>query len=183
MGESATPHMRYCRIEIPQGSGVFAWNTTQKPGVSPARRRGRGKYFRIFLLTIHFCHLQFTKYKVLNVGRGGEQGFGKLFSKGGFSGSGCMKGETSVAGPFRKLYRIGEIMRYTELSRQTIHNYTVLGLIAEVERTASNQRLYGEETFQHLERISILKGQGKTLREIRELIDLECASRAAGGKE
>ncbi len=74
-------------------------------------------------------------------------------------------------------------MRYTNLSRQTIHNYTVLGLIAEVERTASNQRLYGEDTFQHLERIAFLKSKGKTLREIREVIDLECANRAAGGKE
>ena len=49
--------------------------------------------------------------------------------------------------PVTKLYRIGEIMRYTSLSRQTIHNYTVLGLISEAERTPGNQRLYAEETF------------------------------------
>lgn len=85
--------------------------------------------------------------------------------------------------PLRKLYRIGEIMQYTELSRQTIHNYTVLGLITEVDRTEGNQRLYAEETFARLERVEQLKKQGKTLREIREIIDVEyAASRKAGGE-
>ena len=77
--------------------------------------------------------------------------------------------------PVRKLYRIGEIMRYTKLSRQTIHNYTVLGLITEAERTEGNQRLYAEETFARLARIEELKRKGKTLREIREIIDVEYA--------
>jgi len=88
-----------------------------------------------------------------------------------------------VKPPLRKLYRIGEIMQYTELSRQTIHNYTVLGLITEVDRTEGNQRLYAEETFARLERVEQLKKQGKTLREIREIIDVEyAASRKAGGE-
>ncbi len=77
--------------------------------------------------------------------------------------------------PLRKLYRIGEIMRYTRMSRQTIHNYTVLGLITEAERTDGNQRLYGEETFERLTRIDELKKSGKTLREIREIIEEEYA--------
>jgi len=80
-----------------------------------------------------------------------------------------------VIPPVRKLYRIGEIMRYTKLSRQTIHNYTVLGLITEAERTEGNQRLYAEETFARLARIEELKRKGKTLREIREIIDVEYA--------
>jgi DNA-binding transcriptional MerR regulator len=33
----------------------------------------------------------------------------------------------------RKLYKIGEVMKYTGLSRQTIHNYTMMGLIHEAE--------------------------------------------------
>jgi DNA-binding transcriptional MerR regulator len=85
-----------------------------------------------------------------------------------------------VKAPLRKLYRIGEIMRYTNLSRQTVHNYTVLGLISEVDRTDGNQRLYGEEAFARLERVEQLKRQGKTLREIKEIIDLEYAGR--GGR-
>ena len=76
---------------------------------------------------------------------------------------------------FRKLYRIGEIMRYTGLSRQTVHNYTVIGLITEAERTDGHQRLYDEETFERLARIAALKEQGKTLREIREILEAEHA--------
>ena len=82
--------------------------------------------------------------------------------------------------PVRKLYRIGEIMRYTSLSRQTIHNYTVLGLITEAERTEGNQRLYGEETFERLARIEKLKKRGRTLREIREILDAEYAESGRG---
>jgi DNA-binding transcriptional MerR regulator len=88
-----------------------------------------------------------------------------------------------VKPPLRKLYRIGEIMRYTSLSRQTIHNYTVLGLITEAERTDGNQRLYAEETFARLARIEELKKSGKTLREIREIIDVEYAGSGRAGRE
>ena len=77
--------------------------------------------------------------------------------------------------PVPKLYRIGEVMRYSKLSRQTIHNYTVLGLITEAERTAGNQRLYDEETFRRLARIDDLKRESKTLREIRRIIETEFA--------
>jgi len=76
-------------------------------------------------------------------------------------------------GPPKKLYRIGEVMRYTGLSRQTIHNYTVFGLITEEERTEAGHRLYGEEVFARLRRIQELKAQNKTLREIRLILDEE----------
>jgi len=69
----------------------------------------------------------------------------------------------------RKLFKIGEVMRFTGLSRQTIHNYTTLGLITEEERTESGHRLYGEDVFRRLRRIEDLKGQ-KTLKEIRQIL-------------
>lgn len=68
----------------------------------------------------------------------------------------------------KKLYRIGEIMRYSGLSRGTVNNYTMLRLIAEAERTEGGHRLYGEEVFQQLEQIEELK-KTKTLREIQDL--------------
>lgn len=83
--------------------------------------------------------------------------------------------------PFRKLYRIGEVMRYTGLSRQTVHNYTVIGLITEAERTDGHQRLYDEETFDRLARIAELKELGKTLREIREILEAEHAGTRGNG--
>jgi DNA-binding transcriptional MerR regulator len=69
----------------------------------------------------------------------------------------------------RKLFKIGEVMRHTGLSRQTLHNYTTLGLITEEERTESGHRLYGEEVFRRLKRIEELKGE-MTLKEIRRLL-------------
>ena len=68
----------------------------------------------------------------------------------------------------KKLFKIGEVMRYSNLSRQTVHNYTMLGLITEEERTESGHRLYSEGVFERLERIKKLRAT-KTLREIREI--------------
>ena len=69
----------------------------------------------------------------------------------------------------KKLFKIGEVMRYSELSRQTIHNYTMLGLITEEERTDSGHRLYDETVFAQLERIKKLR-KSRTLKEIREIL-------------
>ncbi len=79
------------------------------------------------------------------------------------------KSRFSFSAP-RKLYRIGEVMRCTGLSRQTLHNYTVFGLITEEERTEAGHRLYGEDVFPRLSRIEELKSQRKTLREIRLML-------------
>ena len=72
----------------------------------------------------------------------------------------------------KKLFKIGEVMRYSELSRQTIHNYTMLGLITEEERTDSGHRLYDETVFAQLERIKKLR-KSQTLKEIRVILDQE----------
>lgn len=69
----------------------------------------------------------------------------------------------------RKLYKIGEVMEHSGLSRQTLHYYTVLGLLPVAQRTASRHRLYGEEVFEVLERIQDLKRQ-HTLEEIRLIL-------------
>ena len=71
-----------------------------------------------------------------------------------------------------KQYRIGEVASYSSLSRQTVHNYTVMGLIRERNWTDGGHRLYGEEVFGILSRIELLKNT-KTLREIRLLLDSE----------
>jgi len=68
-----------------------------------------------------------------------------------------------------KLFKIGELMEYSGLSRQTIHNYTMLGLIKAARRTKAGHRLYGEEVFEILERITALK-RDHTLSEIRDIL-------------
>lgn len=72
-----------------------------------------------------------------------------------------------------RYYRIGDVIRASGISRQTLHNYTHMGLVRERERTPSGHRLYGEEVFQRLERIRDLKAQGMSLRQIREILERE----------
>ena len=70
----------------------------------------------------------------------------------------------------RKLYRIGEVMEYSDMSRQTIHNYTQLDLIRAAKRTKAGHRLYDEEVFSYLTKIRKLKTKGYTLLEIKRLL-------------
>lgn len=72
--------------------------------------------------------------------------------------------------PPPKRYKVGEIMKHTNLSRQTIHNYTILGLIKPLERTDSGHRLYDEGVFERLRKIELLKLH-HTLTEIKEFLD------------
>jgi len=68
-----------------------------------------------------------------------------------------------------KLYRIGEVVEYSGFSRQTVHNYTTMGLIREQRWTAGGHRLYDEGVFDRLDSIARLKAEGKSLKEMREL--------------
>ena len=70
-----------------------------------------------------------------------------------------------------KLFKIGEVMQYTGLSRQTIHNYTLAGLISEARRTVSGHRLYDESVFDRLEQIKILQSKNYTLFQIKKLLE------------
>jgi hypothetical protein len=66
-----------------------------------------------------------------------------------------------------KLYRVSEIVEYSGVSRQTIHNYTTMGLITESRRTSGGHRLYDESVFGRLDEIEQLKRQNQSLRQIR----------------
>jgi DNA-binding transcriptional MerR regulator len=71
-----------------------------------------------------------------------------------------------------KRYRIGELVRYSPFSRQTIHNYTIMGLIREAEWTEGGHRLYDESVFARLARIMELK-ETLSLTEIRRVLRQE----------
>lgn len=67
-----------------------------------------------------------------------------------------------------KLYRMGEVVEYSGVSRQTIHNYTIMGLIREARWTQGGHRQYDERVFERLDHIAALKAQRKSLEFIRE---------------
>jgi DNA-binding transcriptional MerR regulator len=80
--------------------------------------------------------------------------------------------QTKDGGMFQvpaKRYRIGEIVRNTPFTRQTIHNYTTMGLIQESDWTEGGHRLYDESVFERLWRIQELR-KTKTLTEIRDVL-------------
>ncbi len=81
-----------------------------------------------------------------------------------------------------KLYKIGEVVRSTPFSRQTIHNYTTMGLIQESCWTEGGHRLYDESVFERLSVIIELR-KTRTLAQIRatlkeldsQMIDIKSA--------
>lgn len=66
-----------------------------------------------------------------------------------------------------KLYRVGELVDFSGLSRQTIHNYTNMGLIRESKWTDGGHRLYGEDAFVRLEEIIEMKRRNRSMDDIR----------------
>ncbi len=75
-----------------------------------------------------------------------------------------------------KLYRIGELVSYTPFSRQTIHNYTIMGLIREATWTKGGHRLYDVSVFERLSTIIRLK-KTRTLSEIRQILRKQDAAK------
>lgn len=71
-----------------------------------------------------------------------------------------------------KMFRIGEIVRHTNFTRQTIHNYTTMGLIRESDWTDGGHRLYDESVFERLWQIQELR-KTKTLAEIQKILTQE----------
>ena len=67
-----------------------------------------------------------------------------------------------------KLYRIGELVDFSGMSRQTIHNYTTMGLLRESRWTDGGHRLYDESAFRRLNMIAEFKSQDRSLEYIRQ---------------
>lgn len=68
-----------------------------------------------------------------------------------------------------KFYRISDLVEYSGMSRQTIHNYATMGLLRESRWTNGGHRLFDESAFARLDQIIRLKHSNKTMKEIREV--------------
>jgi hypothetical protein len=72
--------------------------------------------------------------------------------------------------PPPKFYRIGEVIQYSGYSRQTVHNYTAMGLIQESRWTNTGHRLYDGDVFRRLALIKQLKSR-YSLAQIKNLFE------------
>ena len=67
------------------------------------------------------------------------------------------------------LFRTGEILADSGITRQMLYYYAHLGLITEVERTPGGHRRWGEDVFSRIKLILKLNHSGYPLRDIREI--------------
>jgi DNA-binding transcriptional MerR regulator len=81
--------------------------------------------------------------------------------------------------PRSRTYRIGEVATATGLSRQTLHQYVLLGLLEPAATTAGGHRCFGAGVFRRLDEIRVLK-RDRTLAEIREHFRARAGSRRGG---
>lgn len=82
----------------------------------------------------------------------------------------------------KKLWKVGDLARHVQLTRQAIHHYVLLGLIQEVERTPSGHRLFDDEAFKRLQRIERLKNKGMRLTDIAALLNQPPRRRREGSE-
>ena len=67
-----------------------------------------------------------------------------------------------------KLLKAGELARMTGLTRQSLHQYVLLGLLSPVDTTKGGQRLFNEQALDRVKLIRELIACGYTLRDIRD---------------
>jgi len=68
-----------------------------------------------------------------------------------------------------KLLKAGELARRTGLTRQSLHQYVLLGLLTPVQTTKGGQRLFDEQAEERVELIRSLLACGYTLRDVRDI--------------
>jgi len=74
-----------------------------------------------------------------------------------------------VGGPAQALYSPGEVVARSGISRQVLHNYTVLGLLRPAERTETGRRYYDASVFRRIRLIRRMLDAGYTLQSLREI--------------
>ncbi len=70
------------------------------------------------------------------------------------------------------MYTIRDLCKISKLSRSTILYYDSLGLLKPAERSASNYRLYSDESIKTLNKICLYREAGVSLSDIGMLTDM-----------
>ncbi len=69
----------------------------------------------------------------------------------------------------RKLFKSGEVVKQSGITRQMLYMYTTMGLVEEVKKTPTGHKLYDQSIFRRLKLIHDLNESGYTLRDIRDI--------------
>ncbi|MGM0875505.1 MAG: MerR family transcriptional regulator [Bacillota bacterium] len=71
------------------------------------------------------------------------------------------------------LYKIGELAKRANVSKRTIDYYTQIGLLHVETTSASNYRLYSEQSIDDIRFIELCKEMKMSLHDIKERIELK----------
>ena len=69
----------------------------------------------------------------------------------------------------QSLFKTGEVIKRSGVSRQVLYQYMAMGLIEEASRTLHGHRLYGSDIFDRLRIIRELNASGYALKDIKEI--------------
>jgi len=67
------------------------------------------------------------------------------------------------------LYSPGQVCEITGVSRQVLHNYTVIGLVRPAKRTPTNRRYYDAAALRRVRLVRRMIESGYTLQALREM--------------
>ena len=68
-----------------------------------------------------------------------------------------------------KLLKAGDLSRRTGLTRQSLHQYVLLGLLEPRGMTKGGQRLFGADAEERIRLIQSLLNSGYSLKEMRDI--------------
>ena len=77
--------------------------------------------------------------------------------------------------------RIGQLAKITGVNVQTVRYYERCNLLQPTDRKASGYRVYGDDALRRLRFIKNAQALGFTLREVKELLNLQVSSVARCG--
>lgn len=69
----------------------------------------------------------------------------------------------------RQLFKTGEVIKRSGVTRQMLYTYATMGLIEESRKTPTGHKLYDEGVFRRLKLIHDLHESGYTLRDIKDI--------------
>ena len=87
-----------------------------------------------------------------------------------------------MKGDAMKYYKIGEVSKKTELSRDTLRYYEKIGLIRQLEKDSSGRKKYSEGDIAWIEFLKRLKTTRMSLKDIGRYAELRYAGDQTSGE-